>query len=319
MQKLDVVCVGDANMDLLMSVPFHPTISTVTERSSGVRGSEYHMGPGGVGANVASAMAQLGDRVGFIGVVGDDDLGRTLRQRIMVQGINIQYMRMIADTSTSLLCCFESEDGNHLFYSCPGNRLIPPDCFNEDYIAKAHLLFISGNILAQEEITANAVISAIKKAREHGVTIALDPSKFWLNPNLDHYIHQVISLTDVLLPNANEAKILTNFSSMNDAGLSLLDRGPKIVAIKMGSEGSLVISKDEEIFQPAFKTKAITYLGAGDAFNGGFLHAYLRKWTLKQVTRFANATAALKIRSRGAQAGLPSRTDVESFLLDQED
>lgn len=319
MLKLDVISVGDANMDLMMKVPFHPKPSIDQGQPAGVRGSEYHMGPGGVGANVASAMAQLGDRVGFIGVVGDDDLGQTLRQRLMVMGIDIRYLCMIASVSTSLLCFFESDDGKHLFYSCPGARHIPPDCFAEDFIASARLFFISGNILTQEETTAQAVLNAIRKAKESKVTIALDPSKYWLNLALDHFVHEAISLTDVLLPNSNEAHILTGCSSMKDAGHALLEKGPKVVAIKMGENGSMVISKDKEIEQPAFSTNVVSNLGAGDAFNGGFLHGYLRNWPNQQALRFANATASLKIRFRGAQAGLPSRTDVEAFLMDQMD
>jgi sugar/nucleoside kinase (ribokinase family) len=69
-RTLDVISVGDANIDLLMSVPHHPDLDASGDRGSAVRGSEYHLGPGGVAANVAAVMAQLGNRVGFIGVVG---------------------------------------------------------------------------------------------------------------------------------------------------------------------------------------------------------------------------------------------------------
>jgi sugar/nucleoside kinase (ribokinase family) len=59
------------------------------------------------------------------------------------------------------------------------------------------------------------------------------------------------------------------------------------------------------------------YLGAGDAFNGGFLHGYLRYWPLDRMARFANATASLKVRYPGTQAGLPTEAEVESFLAEQ--
>jgi len=115
---LDVISVGDANIDLLMKVPHHPDLDPNADWEPGVRGSEYHLGPGGVAANMAVVMAQLGHRVGFTGVIGDDDLGRTLRQNLTARGIDLRYLRAIPGYLTSLLCFFEGQCGQAVFYSC---------------------------------------------------------------------------------------------------------------------------------------------------------------------------------------------------------
>jgi sugar/nucleoside kinase (ribokinase family) len=313
---LDVISVGDANIDLLMKVPHHPDLDPSGDRGSGVRGTEYHLGPGGVAANVAAVMAQFGNRVGFIGVVGDDDLGQTLRQNLATRGIDLHYLRAISDHQTSLLCCFESSDAQAVFYSCPGPRRIPADCLAEEYLASARLLFLSGNMLTQDEGTGRLLVETLRKVRQRDVIVAVDPSKFWLNPALVPYVHQAIAETDVLLPNANEAELLSGCALPLEAARALLAKGPQMVAIKLGEAGCVVCSPDEEIEMPAFKTDVRAYLGAGDAFNGGFLHSYLRRWPLKKIARFANATASLKLRYPGTQAGLPTETEVEAFLAE---
>ncbi len=314
---LDVISVGDANVDLLMSVPHHPDLAPGGDRGSGVRGSEYHLGPGGVAANVAAVMAQLGNRVGFIGVVGDDDLGRTLRRNLMARGIDLRYLRAVSGHPTSLLCCFESSDGQTVFYSCPGPRRIPADCLAEEYLASARLLFLSGNMLTQDEMTGRSLVEALVQARRRGMMVAVDPSKFWLNPALSSYVRQAIATADILLPNAYEAELLTGCASPLAAARALLAEGARVVAIKLGEAGCVACSPDGEIELPAFKTKVRAYLGAGDAFNGGFLHGYLRRWPLKRVVRFANATASLKLRHPGTQAGLPTEAEVEAFLAER--
>jgi 2-dehydro-3-deoxygluconokinase len=316
MPALDVVSVGDANIDLLMSVPYHPDLDPDGDRGSGVRGSQYHLGPGGVAANVVAVLAQLGNRVGFIGVVGDDDLGRTLRQNLMAWGIDLRYLRTIPGHRTSLLCCFESGGGQAVFYSCPGPRRIPADCLAEAYLASARLLFLSGNMLTQDEVTGRSVVEALLKARRRGVMVAVDPSKFWLNPALTSIVRQAIAGADVLLPNANEAELLTGCASPLAAARALLAEGPGVVAVKLGEAGCVVCSPEEEIEMPAFKTEVRAYLGAGDAFNGGFLHGYLRRWPLQRMARFANAAASLKLRHPGTQAGLPTEAEVEAFLAE---
>jgi sugar/nucleoside kinase (ribokinase family) len=314
---LDVISVGDANIDLLMKVPHHPDLDPNGDREPGVRGSEYHLGPGGVAANMAAVMAQLGHRVGFTGVIGDDDLGRTLRQNLMARGIDLRYLRAIPGYLTSLLCCLEDQGGQAVFYSCPGPKRIPADCLAEEYLASARLLFIAGNMLTQDEMTGHLLVEALRKARRQGVTIAVDPSKFWLNLGLASYVRQAIAGADILLPNAKEAELLTGCASPLAAARALLAEGPRVVSIKLGEAGCVACSPEEEIEMPAFRTQVRAYLGAGDAFNGGFLHGYLRRWPLKRIARFANATASLKLRHPGTQAGLPTEAEVEAFLSEQ--
>jgi sugar/nucleoside kinase (ribokinase family) len=316
---LDVISVGDANIDLLMNVPHHPDLGPSGDRGSGVRGSAYNLGPGGVAANVAAVMAQLGNRVGFVGVVGDDDLGETLRRSLTQRGIDLRHLRAIPDRPTSLLCCFEDATGQPVFYSCPGPRRILAGSLERGYLASARMLFLAGNMLTQDEVTGTRLLAALKAAREDGVIIALDPSKYWLNQELGASVRLAIAEAHILLPNSHEAELLTGCDSPGDAARALLKEGPELIALKLGGAGCVIRTAERELASPSYQTEPRAFLGAGDAFNGGFLHGYLRGWSLERMARFANATASLKLRTPGTQAGLPTEAEVLVFMAGQGD
>ena len=90
-----------------------------------------------------------------------------------------------------------------------------------------------------------------------------------------------------------------------------------MVAIKQGEAGCVIHTRDEKIEVPGFRSDVRTSLGAGDAFNSGFLHGHSRGWPLERSALFANAAAGLKVREPGTQAGLPSEAEVEAFLKER--
>ena len=313
-QPLDVIAIGDANIDLIMRVPHHPNTDPKSDRGTAVRGWWYTLGPGGAAANVAAGMARMGNRVGFIGVIGDDELGKTLRKNLSNCGIDISYLRTVPGYQTTLTSCFENREGQAVHYSCPGPTSISEACLDLDYLNGSRMLFLCGHIMTQNEKTGQLLLEVMRTAREEGITIALDPGKFWLNMDLAPYVHEAVHAADILLPNAYEAELLSGCPQPREGGKALLDKGIKVVAIKLGETGCFVCTHDEAMEVPSFKTEVSSHLGAGDSFNSGFLHGYLRDWPLLKSARFANASASLKVRYPGTQVGLPTEIEVETFL-----
>jgi len=316
-RSLDIISIGDANIDLIMRVPHHPNIDPKGDRGAAVRGQWYYLGPGGVAANVAAGMARLGNRVGFIGAIGDDEMGKTLRLSLSNMGIDIRYLRSVSGRQTTLTTCFESSEGQAVHYACPGPTRIPEACLESKYLDESRMLFFCGHIMTQHEETGNLLLEAMQQARRQGATIAFDPGKFWLNMDLASYVRKAVHEADILLPNAYEAELLSGYPQTRDGCRAFLDKGVRVVAVKLGEAGCIVCTSDEEIEIPSFKTEVKSRLGAGDSFNSGFLHGYLRRWPLIKMARFANASASLKVRFPGTQAGLPTESEVESFLAER--
>lgn len=145
--------------------------------------------------------------------------------------------------------------------------------------------------------------------------MCLDPSPH-INRVKNGVLADALGLTDVLFPNESEAKYLSRKTSLREAGRTFLKRGISVVAMKLGRQGCLVMSK-EELRIPACNAKPIDTTGAGDAYDAGFVVRQLKGFDLRSAAEFANAVAALKTMRLGARAGLPRIDEVERFMRNE--
>ncbi len=313
-RTLDVLSVGDGNLDVWMRVPRHPERHRGDERATGVVGDACQIGPGGAAANVALGVARLGARAAFVGAVGDDAPGVQFTDCMRSAGVDISHLHVMEGQATSLACMFETPDSEYEFYVCPGSRTIPSFCLADEYVRSSRILYLTGHVLTEDESTCHTMLHAMAVAREADVTVAFDPGKYWLNPRLESRVHEALKQTDIVLPNQLEAEQLTGRQTPHDAVQELLEVGIGIVAVTMGERGCLVATRDRVVEQPAFHSNTVFAVGAGDAFASGLLYSYLAKGTLEEMAAFANATAAIKIGTPGAAEGLPDSDEIEAFL-----
>ncbi|MCY3773773.1 MAG: carbohydrate kinase family protein [Gemmatimonadetes bacterium] len=313
-RELEVLSVGDGNLDVWMRVPRHPDRRAGGVRETGVVGEACHVGPGGAAANVALGVARLGGRAAFVGAVGDDAPGAQFADRMRAEGVDLSHLHVMPGQATSLACMFETPNGEYEFYVCPGPRTIPAHCLPHDFVRSARILYLTGHVLTEDESTSRNMLDAMAAAREGGGTVAFDPGKYWLNPALESRVHEALKLTDIIIPNEPEAEQLTGRKPPHDAAAVLLETGIAVVALTMGKRGCLVASKDSMVEQPAFHASDGSTVGAGDAFASGLLYSYLADRTLEEMAAFANAAAAIKIGTPGAAEGLPAADVVWAFL-----
>ncbi len=315
--ELDVLSVGDGNLDVWMRVPRHPNQRVGKERGTGVVGDACHLGAGGAAANVAMGVARLGARAAFVGAIGDDAPGVQFRDSMQSAGVDLSHLHVMTGQATSLACMFETPDGEYEFYVCPGSRSIPSHCLADDFVRSARILFLTGHVLTEDPSTCQTMLDAMDIAREAGTIVAFDPGKYWLNPALESRMNEAVKRTDIILPNRLEAELLTGRDSPYDAVQALLDAGVGLAAVTMGGRGCVVASPERMVERPAFHSNAASTVGAGDAFASGLLFSYLAKESLEDMAAFANATAAIKIGTSGAAAGLPDAGEVEVFLKEK--
>ncbi len=312
--ELDVLSVGDGNLDVWMRVPRHPDRRAGEEKGTGVVGDACHLGAGGAAANVAMGVARLGGRAAFVGAIGDDAPGMQFRDSMQSSGVDLSHLHVMTGQATSLACMFETPGGDYEFYVCPGPRSIPSHCLARDFVQSSRIIFMTGHVLTEDPSTCRAMLDAMDTAREAGATVAFDPGKYWLNPKLESNVHEAVKRTDIILPNRLEAELLTGRDSPFDAVQALLDAGVGLVAVTMGELGCVMASPEVMVERPAFPSNVASTVGAGDAFASGLLFSYLAEDSLEDMAAFANATAAIKIGTPGALEGLPDADEVEVFL-----
>ncbi|MCY3711723.1 MAG: carbohydrate kinase family protein [Gemmatimonadetes bacterium] len=313
-RELDVLSVGDGNLDVWMRVPRHPDRRAGDVRGTGVVGDACRVGPGGAAANVALGIARLGGRAAFVGAVGDDAPGDQFADRMRADGVDVSHLHVMTGQATSLACMFETPDGEYEFYVCPGPRTIPSSCLAHDFVRTARMLYLTGHVLTEDESTCRNMLDAMAVARKGGGTVAFGPGKYWLNPALESRVHEALKHTDILVSNDLEAEQLTGRKSLKDAVGKLLEAGIGIVAVTKGGRGSLLAAEDRMIEQPAYHSAGGSMVGAGDAFASGLLYSFLLEESLATMAAFANAAAAIKIGTPGASEGMPGVDEVRAFL-----
>jgi ribokinase len=295
-----IVVVGSVTMDMVTLAPQIPRIGQT------VIGTSFTTTPGGKGANQAVAAARLGYPVHMVGKVGDDSYGPALLANLSNAGVDTAATEPVAGPS-GLAPIFLSETGQNAIVVVPGaNAHMDAPTIDRH----AALIRSAGLVLCQLELPMPTVTYVIALCAQANVPVVLDPAPAAQLPET------IWSQTAWFTPNETEAAFYgSENASTEDSAKHLLGRGLKGIVLKRGSEGCYVaIADGQAAWVPAFKVEAIDTVAAGDCFNGAFAVALLEGLDPWAAARFASAAAAISVTRRGAQASMPTRTEVEAFL-----
>lgn len=275
--------------------------STIPKVGETVLGESFHTIPGGKGANQAVAAARLGADVTLIGCVGNDGFGSMLKEHLQEQGINTEYIKTVEGISTGIAAITLSQGDNSIIVVSGANNEVTPALITEyeQVIAKSDL------ILLQLEIQVKAVIEAVRLAKKHKVPVILNPAPIQKLPK------DLLLQVDYLTPNEHEQTVL--LSSIDED--ELYDMKEKCIVTK-GANGVTIYQHQKETTIPSYKVNVIDTTGAGDTFNGALAVSLSKGKTLQEACYFANAAAALSVTKLGAQTGIPTLEEVETFLGD---
>ncbi|NDJ77637.1 MAG: sugar kinase [Chloroflexi bacterium] len=310
-----VVVLGDANVDLLIDTP--------AEISGPVkpRIAPPQLHGGGTGANTAVGLARLEVPVTFVGVVGDDGYGRMICADLAQDGIDTSALVVRPDVFTPMVLALVYPNGERLLAIWPPDGGAPthlrPEDIPVDVIRNAGWLHTTGISLRWRPVR-EAALYAMQIAHEAGVPVSLD-----LNLRLELWgwendmritLDRALPLTDILFGSGPEEIVpLADVDSVPEAAQHLAG-GKRTVVARMGPQGALVALPDGVAQQVSgFAVDVVDTLGAGDAFDSGFIAARVAGYDALEAARWGNATAALKITRQGARA-VPSRAEVMQLL-----
>lgn len=293
MRKPKITVIGSINMDLV----------TITKRmplqGETVVGETFRLIPGGKGANQAVAAARLGADVQMIGAVGTDAFGTELLQHLAKEGIIVDDVKPVTDTETGIATIIISEGDNRIIVVPGANHALRPDDLErwEEKIATSDVC------LLQLEIPLSVVERAVSIAKRNGVRVILNPAP--AQPLPDTLLDQV----DFLTPNEHERDIVL-------AGRPLKQWAHKLIVTE-GKRGVSFQRNGEQVLIPGFRVPVVDTTGAGDTFNGALAVALSKGMELEEACRYANAAAALSVTKLGAQTGMPTDRELESFLAEK--
>ncbi|MFX1297103.1 MAG: carbohydrate kinase family protein [Promethearchaeota archaeon] len=295
--------VGGANIDLCAKIPEFPRIDEEVEVT------QLEELPGGSAANYIVGVARLGVKAGFIGKIGDDHYGQILLDDFIREGVDVSQIRIENNIHSGTCLIPIDKDGNRKIFSFRGaNAKLFPIDIDPMYIKRASLLHITSPPINVAEFIA-------KIARENEVLLSYDPGGKVIRKGLT-FIEPILEKTDIFLPSSSELSFL--FPELNDfkiAAYKLLNKySIRIIAIKLGAQGCLIISKKEEIRSKGFNIKVIDTTGAGDSFAAAFTFGFQKGWALSKCAEIANIAGALTVSRIGARTALPTMQEIETFL-----
>ncbi len=309
-----VIALGDANVDMVIRLPERTADSLPTLTPPALFG-------GGSVANVSVALARLGVSTAFVGTVGDDGYGRFVQHDLAREGVDTRYLLPVRDAFTTMVIAMIEPNGERLVVAWPtqgGAHIhLRPDDISPQAIENAAWLHTSGMVLRDSPVR-EAVLHAMELARAAGVPVSLDLNlrlELWgWHDHIRETVTRAIALADVVFGSAAEEIVPLAQSDTVEAAALALTGGQRTVVARLGAEGALAVTPAGDSMRvPSFSTPIVDTLGAGDAFDGGFIAARLAGHDTGEATRWGNAVAALKIARKGAR-GLPTRTDVERVL-----
>lgn len=303
----EIIGLGEIVVDWVAQIPHFPKpdekIDSIHQENFG----------GGVTANYLVATSRLGVKSGFIGAVGQDDYGEFLIEDLKREGVDTKCTFQKGDLKTPVnFIMVASDNGEKVIIQSPYMQYsLSVNDLDDEYIASSKLLHTTA---IHHELTE----AAIKIAKENNVKISLDLESQIAIRGWDK-LKGIIQSVDILLPNKEGAKSITNTNTAQNAAKMLVRKGVKCVVITLGTEGALLTTEKEQKIIPSFKVeKVVDTTGAGDTFNGAFSIGYwVNGWDLEKSVKYANAAAALKIQKLGARTGMPSQKELLSFLQDK--
>ncbi|GHS93358.1 putative sugar kinase YdjE [Synergistales bacterium] len=288
----------------------------------------FAQNPGGAPANVLAMNSRLGGSTAFIGKVGKDNFGSTLRRTLTDSGIDVTGLVMDEGVSTTLAFVHLNDQGDRSFSfyrkGCADIMLTSGDV-NRSIIDDCRI-FHFGSVSLTDDPCRSAIYDAVEYAVKKGKIISYDPNYrpfLWSGPETARKeIMNPMPSVNILKVSEEEMTLLTGQTDFERGAEELSSYGPAIVIVTLGEKGAFYRCKAGCGALPAYNVKTVDTTGAGDAFLGA-LHFCLRKDIerihditkdeLEHIVRFANAAGGLTTTKRGAIPAMPSIEDIRAL------
>jgi 2-dehydro-3-deoxygluconokinase len=307
-----VVTFGEA-MALFRAAPGEP-LRTAGQFTRSIAGAE---------SNLAIGLSRLGCEAGWFGRVGDDPLGLGILDTLRREGVDVSHATVDGGAPTGILVRdTHAERRIDVMYARKGtaaSRLSRSD-LDPDYLSSARVLHFTGITPALSATAREATAEAVRLAAEAQVTVSFDPNirrQLWPSAaDARRELLPFVERSQLILTGHTEATLLSGEESPRAAAKWFINHGAQIVAVKLGSGGAWATNGDEAFHGEALPVHPVDPIGAGDAFDAGFLCAWLAGASLRDCVEEGNLAGGLSVQACGDIEGLPYRREVDERRAD---
>jgi len=265
---------------------------------------QYRREAGGGTVNTACALARLGHRSSLFGVFGEDEEA-WLRSRLESFGVHAEHA-FSSELPTALTISMSTTVDRSFLSYAGANRTL------EQYVALPETvaaLCKAQHVHFAMPLNVELASGLLPVLRSSGCTLSIDPGwrKDWfLNPEC----LAVLRMVDLFLPNESEAQLLTGHNDLDQVLGACAALGLEHTVIKLGSRGAAALRHGHRYTVMPPDVQVVDTTGAGDAFDAGFIDAWLAGVDLEEQLRRACICGSLSTRAHGALAALPFREEM---------
>ncbi|MFY9560443.1 MAG: sugar kinase [Terriglobales bacterium] len=305
MSKLDIAIAGEINLDLIL---YGLPEQMPTERELLASGLSLTLGSSS--AIVAHNLAALGSRVGFITKTGDDALGNIALTRLGASGVDLSQVVRAEGAASGVTLILQHQRERHILTYLGTISDLRFDDLDLAYLESARHFHLSSLFL--QRALSPRMPELFQRMKSAGLTTSLDtnddPEDRW-----DGGLDATLPFVDVLLPNEREAMKIARADNLETA-LARLSERVKTIVVKMGSRGAMAIREGKRFTAPAVRVQVVDPVGAGDSFDAGFLHQFLRGADLPACLSFANLCGAFSTTACGGTEAFRDQAAMREFL-----
>jgi len=325
--SLDVICLGRAAVDLYGQ--------QLGGRLEDMQSFAKYLG--GSSANLAAGLARLGLRSAMLTRVGDEHMGRFVREQLAREGVDVSHVRTDPHRLTGLvvLGIAGSHSYPHIFFrtECADMGLEAAD-FDERWIATSRAVAVTGTHLSTAATRA-AVLQALRWARANNVRTVLDidyrpvlwgltspgagEQRFVAAPSVTTSLQECLQHCDLVVGTEEEIRIAGGCDSTAEAIQAIQRLTSAAIVVKRGPAGCSIYERVGVAGQDiaGFPVEVMNVLGAGDAFLSGLLAGWLADESFAHAATLGNACGALVVSRHGCSPAMPSRIELDDFISRQ--
>lgn len=273
----------------------------------------------GAESNVAIGMAKLGHSSGWISKLGKDEFGEFVLRELRGEGVDTsRVVRSETNPTGIMFKQFNPGGESSVFYyrkNSAASTLCPAD-IDEEYLTQARVVHVSGVTAALSPSCAETLRHMVAVARGAGALVSFDPNirlKLWSAQQAKETLQPLLGQSDIVLLGQDEGELLLGTSQPKEIIAALRKLSVGRIAVKMGARGAVVADGDTIAEIPAVEATVVDNIGAGDAFNTGFLSGVIEGRPVLECGEMGALMGALAVSTNGDVEGLPNREQFDNI------
>ena len=304
-KRFDISVLGELNCDLILyGLP--PALEPEREHLA----NDFALTLGSSSAIFAHNISLLGSRVGFTSCIGGDPLGKFCVERLSESGVEVSGVKRLPSQNTGVTVILPLAAKRYIL-TYPGTTFdLDHTHVDFDYLRDAGHFHLSSFFLLRA--LRPRLPELFYQMKQAGLTTSLDtnddPENCWADD-----VEAVLKNVDVFLPNEREACKVAGTSDV-DSALDALSNLVPMVVVKCGAQGVLAKQGKECFHAASLPVQPVDTVGAGDSFNAGFLHKFIRGCSLQDCLEYGNVSAGLSTTRAGGTEAFRDREHRELFL-----